>query len=89
MINPRAIAVQGIGYAPGAVATQGFLFVGVAVVLRPPGGGGGIGPYAMRRRARRGETFDQRSDIALAYQIEEEDEIVVALVMAAVPLIGS
>ena len=33
MINPRAIAVQGIGFAPAAIATQGFYGAGLFIIL--------------------------------------------------------
>lgn len=95
MIDTRAVALQGVGYGAGATATMGFFFVGVIVTPTSPfvavggAGGGGIGPFVRQRRARRGEAFDPRSEVALAYQIAEEDEIVVAVVMAAVPLMGS
>lgn len=44
MVSGHAIAVQGIGYGPQAVATQGFQYT--SVVVETPatiGGGGGLG----------------------------------------------
>lgn len=88
MLDPRAVALQGLGYSPLLVAVQGFAEAAVAVSYADAN----ARAYGKRRTAGYGRSYDDademRRQIALLRQIEEEDEIVVALVMAAVPLIG-
>lgn len=92
MINPRALAVQGIGFAPSAIATQGFLAgIPVPVVVPVSYADANARSYAKRRTPYGREYADadeMRRQIALLRQIEHEDEIVLALVTAAVPLLG-
>lgn len=95
MLDARAVALQGIGFRPLTVAVQGFA---IEIPLqRGVAGGGPIGSMAQSpstRKRRRplspeyssAEEFDKQ--VALLQQIEREDEIAIALVMAAMPLIG-
>lgn len=88
MLDPRAVALQGLGFSPLLVAVQGFAEAAVAVSYADAN----ARAYGKRRTAGYGREYgdadEMRRQIALLRQIEEEDEIVVALVMAAVPLIG-
>lgn len=88
MLDPRAVALQGIGYSSLLVAVQGFAEAAVVVSYADAN----ARAYGKRRTAGYGRSYDDademRRQIALLRQIEEEDEIVLALVMAAVPLIG-
>lgn len=87
MLDARAVALQGIGYSPLLVAVQGFAEAAVAVSYADAN----ARAYGKRRTAGYGREYgdadEMRRQIALLRQIEEEDEIVLALVMAAVPLI--
>lgn len=52
MLSSRAIALQGVGYAPAVVALQGFAAVGEPIAVSPaPTFGGGSG-RPLRRRQR-------------------------------------
>lgn len=88
MLDARAVALQGIGYSPLLVAVQGFAEAAVAVDWVTAN----ARAYGKRRTAGYGREYgdadEMRRQIALLRQIEDEDEIVLALVMAAVPLIG-
>lgn len=91
MINPRALALQGIGFRPSAVATQGFLAGLPAPSAAVSYADANARSYAKRRTPYGREYADadeMRRQVALMRQIEHEDEVVLALVMAAVPLIG-
>ena len=95
MINPRALALQGIGFSPAAVATQGFLAAEAVAPFVPPDLAfinANARAYGKRRTAGYGREYgdadEMRRQISLLRQIEDEDEIVLALVMAAVPLMG-
>lgn len=91
MINPRALALQGIGFGPSAVASQGFLAGLPVPVVVVSYADANARSYAKRRTPYGREYADadeMRRQIALMRQIEHEDEIVLALVTAAVPLIG-
>lgn len=95
MINTRALALQGIGFGPAAIASQGFLAAEAVAPFVPPDLAfinANARAYGKRRTAGYGREYgdadEMRRQIALLRQIEEEDEIVLALVMAAVPLIG-
>lgn len=95
MINTRALALQGIGFGPAAVASQGFIAVAVPAPAIPPDLAwinANARAYGKRRTAGYGREYgdaqEMRDSIALLRQIEAEDEVVLALVMAAVPLIG-
>lgn len=87
MLDPRSIALQGIGYAPLLVAVQGFAESAAIADWATEN----ARSYAKRRTPYGREYADadeMRRQIALMRQIEHEDEIVLALVTAAVPLIG-
>lgn len=88
MLDARAVALQGIGFSPLLVAVQGFAEAAVAVSYADANARG----YGKKRTSGYGREFgdadEMRRQIALMRQIEAEDEIVLALVMAAVPLMG-
>jgi hypothetical protein len=89
MLDPRAVALQGIGFSPLLVAVQGFAEAAAAVSYADAN----ARAYGKRRTAGYGREYgdaeEMRRSIALLRQIEEEDEIVLALVMSAVPLLGA
>jgi hypothetical protein len=94
MLDPRAVALQGIGYGPAAIALFGV--AEVAASSDPPDLAwinANARAYGKRRTAGYGREYgdaeEMRRSIALLRQIEEEDEIVLALVMSAVPLLGA
>lgn len=85
MLDPRAVALQGIGYSQLLVAVQGFAdaVVGVDWVTE------NARSYGKKRtRDYTPVQPEERIDWALQMQIAEEDEIVLAVVMSAVPLLG-
>ena len=87
MLDARAVALQGIGYSPLLVAVQGFAEAAVAVSYADAN----ARSYAKRRAPygrEYGDADEMRRQVALMRQIEHEDEIVLALVTAAVPLLG-
>jgi hypothetical protein len=88
ILDPRAIALQGVGYAPLLVAVQGFAEAAVAVSYADAN----ARSYGKKRTAGYGRDYsdadEMRRQIALMRQIESEDEIVLALVTAAAPLLG-
>lgn len=96
MIDTRAVALQGIGFGPLAVATLGYLVEAEQPSAIPPDLAwinANARAYGKRRTAGYGREYgdaeEMRRSIALLRQIEEEDEIVLALVMSAVPLLGA
>lgn len=87
MINPRAIAVQGVGYGPLAIAYFGI--AGATPVLDYADANARA--YGKKKRPLDYNAVEpgEKVDWALRMQIAEEDEIVLALVMAAAPLLGA
>ena len=71
MLNPRAVAVQGIGFAPAFVALQGFVVPEVVSARRP------------KRHGVRFEPYRPTEQISLA-QLHAEDELVTDLLIALV-----
>lgn len=84
MLDPRAIALQGIGFSPLLVAVQGFAEAAVAVSYADAN----ARSYGKKRDYNRVQP-EKQADWALQLQIAEEDEIVLAVVMAATPLLGA
>lgn len=86
MFDPRAIALQGIGFSPLLVGVQGFGDAVSAVdwVAANARAGGRRVPYGREYT----DAQEMRRSVELLRQIADEDEIVVALVMSAVPLLG-
>lgn len=72
-MNPRAVAVQGIGYTPRLVALQGFGFV--AIMPEPV--------VAGRRPKRHGIKAEFYRD-GLLDQLRQEDELATDLIIALV-----
>ena len=89
MLDPRAVALQGLGFSPLLVAVQGFGEAAAAVSFVDAN----ARAYGKRRTAGYGREYgdadEMRRSVALLRQIEEEDEIVLALVMSAAPLLGA
>lgn len=71
-LDPRRVALQGIGYAALAIAVQGF----IAAPTKAPVLGGGGGP---KRHIERPHTADLHAQL-----IQRQNETVLAFVMAAV-----
>lgn len=71
-LDPRRVALQGIGYAALAIAVQGF----VAAPTEAPVLGGG---WAPKRHIERPHTADLH-----AQRIQRQNELVLAVIMAAV-----
>ena len=71
MLDPRAVAIQGIGFAPPFVALQGFVVPETGVARRP------------RRHGVRFEPYRPDKQITLA-QLHAEDETVTDLLIALV-----
>lgn len=86
MLDPRAIALQGIGYSPFLVAVQGF---GEAAFVVSYAEANARAYGKAKRRDYNPVAPDEQVDWALRMQIDEEDEIVMALVMAAAPILGA
>lgn len=85
MLDPRAIALQGIGFSPLLVAVQGFAEAAVAVSFADAN----ARSYGKaKRRDYTAVQLEKQADWALQMQIAEEDEIVLAVVMAATPMLG-
>jgi hypothetical protein len=80
ILDPLAIALQGIGYTPEAVAVQGFAQVDLFVAL-PSGGGASAGVDAYRT-IRKGLFGLDESDVVA--QIHKQDDEVLAVIMMAV-----
>lgn len=80
-LDPRAIAVQGIGFGPRLTALQGFYEVVAEDVLAPMG----VGADARSRIARRDPESDTfvPADV-LALQRLAEDEILLVMIARAV-----
>lgn len=86
MLDPRAIALQGIGFSPLLVAVQGFAEALVAISYADAN----ARAYGKKRTRDYNPVQPERqADWALQMQIAEEDEIVLAVVMAATPLLGA
>lgn len=78
-LDPRAIAVQGVGFGPRLTALQGFYEVVVEDVLAPMG----VGSDArIARRRSESDTFVP-ADV-LAQQRLDEDEILLVMIARAV-----
>lgn len=71
MLDPRAVAIQGIGFTPPFVALQGFVVPEVVSARRP------------RRHGVRFEPYRPDRQITLA-QLHAEDETVTDLLIALV-----
>jgi len=71
MLDPRAVAIQGIGFAPPFVALQGFVIPEVVSGRRP------------RTHGVRFEPYRPTEQISLA-QLHAEDETVTDLLIALV-----
>lgn len=88
MLDARAIALQGIGFSPLLVAVQGFGDAAATVSWVDQN----ARAYGKKRAAlREREATDaelMRESIRLARQIEDEDEIILAVVMAATNVLG-
>jgi hypothetical protein len=51
-ISPRAIAVDGVGYKPSVMATFGFGFVNIDVIIVPSTGAGSVGGGSTKKSRR-------------------------------------
>jgi hypothetical protein len=85
MLDARAIALQGIGFNPLLVAVQGF---GDAVSTDWVAANARSYSRGLVGRSYE-DTEDMRRSIELMRRIEEEDEIVLAVVMTAAPILGA
>lgn len=80
MLDARAIALQGIGYEPRAVATQGFTEI-VLVVFKGTGGGAsaGVGSYEKNRTTLFEEELWSRDQI-----IQQDEEVLFVIMLSVV-----
>jgi hypothetical protein len=73
MLDPRAVALQGIGFSPALVAMQGLLAV--------------VAPVTRGSRRHKGVRFEPYKPEATTYnlaQLHQEDELVTDLLIALV-----
>jgi hypothetical protein len=82
ILDPMAIALQGIGYTPEAVAVQGFARVELFVALPSVSGGGASAGVDAYRTIRKGLFGLDESDVVA--QIHKQDDEVLAVIMMAV-----
>jgi hypothetical protein len=71
MLDPRAVALQGIGFTPPFVALQGFVIAEEVAARRP------------RRHSVRFEPYRPTEQVSLA-QLRADDELVTDLLIALV-----
>jgi len=71
-VNPRAVAVQGIGYTPRLVALQGFGYIDVTPPEQPPG----------RRPKRHGIKAEFYAPEISFDLLRQEDELATDLIVA-------
>lgn len=79
-LDPLAIALQGIGYTPEAVAVQGFATVDLFVAL--PSGGGASAGVASYHKMRESLFGLDESDVVA--QIHRQDEEILSVIMTVV-----
>lgn len=90
-LSARAIALQGVGFTPRLIAVQGFGDAGATTAAAADWVTANARSYGKaRRQVGRAYTDaeEMRRSLELARRIEEEDEIVLAVVMAAAPILG-
>lgn len=81
-LDPRAIALQGIGFEPPVVAAQGFASVKLFVVV----GGGGGGAHGVDSYKDFGKNLLKATEYEdeLSQLIHKQDEEVLTVIMVAV-----
>jgi hypothetical protein len=87
-LSPRAIALQGVGFTPRLVAVQGFGAAEAAAVDWVTANARSYGKARRQVGREYSDAEEMRLSLALARRIEEEDEIALAVVMAAAPILG-
>lgn len=78
MLNARAVALQGIGFEPRAVATQGLFEIITVVVVGGGSGSAGVDSYKFNRT-----TLFEDQDL-LRDQVLQQDEEVLFVIMLSV-----
>lgn len=81
MLSPRAIALQGVGFGPSAMAAQGLTVVDLYVVISGGGGGGGSAGVASYKKHL--PSYEHEDDLVQLIH-QQDDEVLQVIVMAVI-----